>query len=409
MGITEGKMIPDNGSIHSRQEVALEKNNDREPISFDFAEYRTCLDGDTLGSRKIGLLSQELAERACLDLRTVVASIDGLSVPILVPIEYVDGYDSERSMQIARSGGSTYEGDVYSLPVSSDIIARLIASDELMNELRSRLGAGAKLFFEHTRDADDRMIESTVNLMATLGVRWREIPLHDKGAPPENAQAAMSFYITPTHHVENETNPSNDVSIYDQYEEAVLSGEYEMFPESGVTILSSGDLSPEMRDKLWLLYKERFQDLGSNHPISMEDTRDLFDELIDAQGTTLSVYFSNAEPVAFMFFMTDPASLSWLNPDYIENHLVPGTDLLFFPGIVAKADGVGKYAKPTIQLPTEMASRTSREYTVAFESTNRSSGYIPRLVYEYVNDSGVLAADLPVAIDTTVYRCIEMS
>jgi hypothetical protein len=408
MGTIEDRMIHNETPVHSRQEVGLEEQTDREPTRFDFIGYRARLDSEALGSRKIGLLSQELAERACLDQRTVVASIDGLSIPILVPIEYVDGYDSGRSIQIARTGGRNPEGAVYSLPVSSDIIERLIASDELMNELRSHLGEGTKIYFEHTMDAEDRMTEAAIELLAALGVMWREIPLHDKGAPAENAQAAMSFYVTPTHHVEASVDSGGDISIYDEFREAVLSGEHEMFPDSGVTILSADDLSPEMRDRLWVLYKERFQDLGSNHPISMEDTRELFDELVDARGTTLSVYFSNAEPVAFMFFMTDPASLSWLNQQYIEAHLVTDTNLLFFPGIVAKADGVGKYAKPTIQLPTVMASRTSREYTVAFESTNRSSAYIPRLVYEYVNDSGVLAADMPVPIDTTVYRCIEV-
>ncbi len=408
MGITEGRMNPDNGSVHSRQEVSLEKKNDREPTRFDFAEYRARLDREALGSRKIGLLSEELAEQARLDHRTVTAGIDGLSIPILVPIEYVDGYDGERSMQIAHFGGSISGGDVYSLPISSDILERLIASDELMNELKSRLDGGTKVFFEHTMNPEDKITQATINLLAALGVEWREIPLHDEGAPADNTQAAMSYYITPTRHVEKSIGFGGDASIYNLYKKAVLDGEYDMFPESGATILSSDDLSPEMIDRLWVLYEERFQDLGSNHPISMEDTRELFNELIDAQGTTLSVYFSNAEPVAFMFFMTDPSALTWLNPKYIEDHLAPDTDLLFFPGIVAKADGVGRYAKPTIQLPTQMASRTSREYTVAFESTNRSSAYIPRLVYEYVNDSGVLAADLPVAIDTTVYRCIEI-
>lgn len=109
-----------------------------------------------------------------------------------------------------------------------------------------------------------------------------------------------------------------------------------------------------------------------------------------------------------MIFMDNLESCYWLSSNFQEDDQVkPGEDeqTLFFPGIVARADGIGSYSKPTIQLAAQMAARCRKDILVSFESTNFSSEYIPRLVEQYVNEVPGITVTPPEAVDTTYYRC----
>ncbi len=394
-------------SISSKEKGSTESGRDIQPSGFDFEAYRVLLDQGAVGSRKIGLMDPDMAQQAFLDQRTVLVNTQGMSVPAIVPIEYVEGWDQERARRIAQENDSEGQ-EVYYLALSGDMIEQFVRQPEALADLASKAREGLKLYFEHTLAQDDKVVENLGRLLSAAGLSWHELPLMDSQAQEGREQASMSFYAALTHHTSVETTPLEPISIYERFEQLVAEGKYEKFPENGPTILGTQDLDQHLRDQLWDLYEQRFQDLGENHPISMEDNRDFFEQLIETQGTTLSVYFNEGRPVAFMFFMTSPESISWINSDFIEEHTRGEERFLFFPGIVARADGVGHYAEPVIQLPTHVISQTSLDYRVCFESTNRSSGYIPRLVEDYVNATAELSIDPPAPIDTTYYRCLEV-
>ena len=376
--------------------------------SFNFERYRDVIDSGTIGSRKLGLMDSELAKQALADERTVVMDAGGQQIPALVPIEYVEGWDHDRARKVAQDGDSEY-GDVYYLALSGDLTEDLLQQPEAIMALASRARQGMRLYFEHTSFQDDKVVGNLGRLLSSAGISWQELPLVDSQAQVGREQATMSFYSAKTHHIQAETTGLESIGIFEKFEQLVRDGKYEKLPQDGVTLLSSEDLSIEIREQLWQLYEERFQDLGENHPISMEDNREFFEQLIETEGTTLSVYFVDGSPVAFMFFMTDPKALSWINEGFIEEHVQDTEEFLFFPGIVARVDGVGHYAEPTIQLPTQIIAQTNLDYNVCFESTNRSSGYIPRLVEEYVNNTGILSIDPPSPLDTTYYRCLKLN
>lgn len=144
----------------------------------------------------------------------------------------------------------------------------------------------------------------------------------------------------------------------------------------------------------------------------MEEARSGFEAKLDNPDTTFSVYFVDGEPVCWMCFLTDMDQCDWLNPKFFnaENlEIADDESLLFFPEIVARADGIGGYSRPTLQLATEFAFRTGKNYKVCFESTNRSKEYIPALVKQYAEETGKLTVSEPKRVDVTLYACYSIS
>jgi hypothetical protein len=392
---------------------------DTEPIAsqeqkpsdnFDFEKYRDICDAHTEGARKLGLLDKELAERSLADPRTIALEVEGQLFPILVPIEYAAGYDPERTKKIvADNGGEPRETYYYALPPG---LADETMQAALLEQIQSQKLQDMFVYFDY----DSRQASAKAEFEALISGLSKEvssIPLHDPEVAEHNKQAALGLYVTSTRRTEaSEHEPVDGLSIYDEYKKAVEAGEFELIPENGATLLKGSDISPELRDKMWEIYIDRFQNLGEFHPIVMEDSREGFEELINQPDTTVGICFSEGEPACWACFITDIEHCFWLDPKFFSQaNLDMGEDetMLFFPEIVAKVDKIGGYSKPIIQLLAQMAAKSGVNYRVTFESTNRSVEYIPSLVKQYIDETGVLSADEATEVDKALYACYKIA
>jgi hypothetical protein len=378
---------------------------DRLAKRFDWEKYREIADAHCDGARKVGLIDKTSAEESTKDPRTVSIEVEGMDFPAIVPIEYAEGYDPQRTREfVGNTGGNSSE--VYYYCVPPDLIDES-QMEQIAELIKNQNSDDFFVYFDYDAKKQ-RVKEQFEAVISKLGRQISSIPLYDPQVSERNQQASIGLYATSAHRTEvaKKIGGSN-LSIFGEFQKALKSGEYEKFPENGTTLLKGSEIDNDLRDKMWNIYLGRFQDLGEYHPITMEDTREGFENLIDDPSTTCSITFKDADPVCWMCFCTSVDECEWLNQNFFDEgnlHMSSDEELLFFPEIVARADTIG-FAKPTLQLATEIASRTGRDYKVVFESTNRSAGYIPRMVKMYIEETGKLSATKPEEIDKTLYAC----
>ena len=92
-------------------------------------------------------------------------------------------------------------------------------------------------------------------------------------------------------------------------------------PERSTYQISGKELrqNPDLADELWQLYQSRFLELGTNHPVSMEDSREFFDHHILHGETNTVIKFDNEGHVAcFAYYTRDLNRCAWLRPSTVS-------------------------------------------------------------------------------------------
>lgn len=368
---------------------------------FDFEPYRDYCDAVTVGARKLGLLDKELALKAISDPRSIVVENQGHIIPAFVPFEYAAGYDQERSMKIVEDKGVPYEGIFYfCLPPSN------IPEDQLGNVSKALAGKNVAIFFDHSQN--DRQTETIIaKVVQDAMLYYQEAGLIDKRTG-NDSKASISLYTTKANLTDRPDIPIQ-LSFSSAYNYFVAAGKNQKYPRRGVSVFSGSEISNhrELQEQIWQLYQSRFQWLGEEHPLSMEDAEEEFFGQIQNPNTEIFVNFSEGKIVGVMDTMTRPEDIYWLNPGFFENlTLEENRKILFIPGIVADPRHLGQ-SGPLITKLCEMASCTGNDYKIIFENTNLSELYVPKLGHRFANRSGNYELSFPAVEDRHFYRLIH--
>lgn len=369
----------------------------------------------SVGVRRAGILSPERTYDALLDPRTIKfesSERDG-DVALFVPLEYGDGlgYDVSRCEKtiIPNKDTSTFiylsTGNMLMTATDNgyaNIISQLKSHDELY------------VFFSQSNMIQEGATaeEELKRLMSDSEYLIEEIPLVDddfKMASERTTTASISLYA-----LNLPKNPEgraicSPVDFFNEYHKGIEEGAFDYDVVSGVVLAWGNHIHPDLLDKMWAIYTNRFQWLGQNHPISMEDTREDFENIFCSENTILSISFKDSEPVCFSGFVHDLDCLYWLDSNFLkECSMGDGQDRanFFFPGIVASGQG-SNHSQKVIGLLSEVAKRTGGAYRVFFENTNRSKQYIPRIVRSAIVNTGI-DIDMPERLDETDYRLLHI-
>jgi len=359
---------------------------------FDWQRYRALMDA-LEGSRRAGLLDPKAARAAVADSRSVVlVTEDETIVPVAVPVAHVVGWDAARCGSLAAElAGSRVEPLWLSrLPTRLLHAARAALADRARAD-----GEWGRVVLAELPDGKARRGDEEV----LAGTLWREQPLGDPATGPP------SISLWATHAVPTDQRIAS--TCPEEWAESV----------AGVVVYSGEDTVIELRvgvdceeviAELWALYTERFGWLGEAHPISMEDTRSSFEELL-VHPATVVVLSKDGNGVACWSFLTADGvdRCRWLHEPSIRACLTSIDDedavLTFFPGIVARADRIGHHAAPTLKALAEAAGQVGVPLTVLYEATNRSEAYVPRLVYEHANSARSITVAPSVCLEHTIY------
>ena len=181
---------------------------------------------------------------------------------------------------------------------------------------------------------------------------------------------------------------------------------------ANATLLRPGDSFDEHElAAIWDLYVDRFQFLGEEHPISMEDSQPDFLSIFTDPDTTVSIKYVDGKPVCFTYFTEDFSGLYWLNVPYLEaNYATADPSLIpvFFPGIVASKESKGNNAREVIDLFAQGVASVGAGCRIYFENTNFSEQYVPQMVYRAAIARSEYSLSQPTKLDQTDYRLIEI-
>lgn len=373
--------------MSSSNEALLERH-ETEPQTVSYEEYREHCDENSGSYRQVGILSEFEYNRAIKDPHTVLIDLaDGIRAPLLVPLDYIEGYDVPRTRQLT----GTNEVYLLALPPA------LLEDEEVdIADHFEHIGDGAVLVetaHENTQDAKEYMLQNVLP-------HWQVEEFIDRQIE-DDKEAAMGLFsvcFEPKREIaEGEKPLTMKEAIATELTLSVLHGETDPVQVVEATVFRE---FPQLEDMLWELCERRFQWLGEDHPVSMEDKHSLFKEKLYEDSTYTEVRFEKTgeydalRPGCFAFLSDGIKHVDQLSSDLkeaIDRHSGQSQEnILFFHGIVSDASGLG-YSEEIMKMASRLVNRMGRRTRVLYESTNRSWQYIPRLVEEYAEKSGVIS------------------
>lgn len=311
-----------------------------------FSEYRDiCADQDY---RATGILDEDKYAQALVDENTVFsASYPGF--PLVVDIGLVDGYDSDRIKKLLDSDDVRY----VCLPPEK-------IEDQDIELIKRTVSQGTKIVIE---DVNKTKLGDTDTALH-IGNTWGE----------STDPAWIALYVADVALVENPGGMEE--------------------PDVNCSISSGSELEQDetLSREVWGLFRDKFGWLGDNHPVSMEDTEEFFRSVIHNPQTYTGIKRSpEGEVVAASIFMHDLEQCEWLDPKIIKTVLPDGSQSsLYFFGIAAKnSQDTVKHAEDLIKFQCNWEAGFGKGVKLIFESSELSSQYIPEIVKQYIDSSGV--------------------
>jgi hypothetical protein len=225
------------------------------------------------------------------------------------------------------------------------------------------------------------------------GGTWNIQDFLDPRCAEGEQMARISIYTAEFEALDESGNliPHNDRTLKERFEEDVA--------ETGLTHIELIEAArvtedEELFEQLWELHDDKFDWLGEFHPVSMQENKAFFRQILGDDRTKSIVRFDTDEegnrvPVCHGILMDDIDQVSWINDRFMQEVKdKAATDneyIQFYYGIASKstADKTLHYAKEVMGLNFRMAKRGGGKGLLILESTTMSSQYIPGLVGKY--------------------------
>ncbi len=159
-------------------------------------------------------------------------------------------------------------------------------------------------------------------------------------------------------------------------------------PDPHIVSISESSGMKEHFDSIWKIYSERFQVLVDDHPIKGAlGKQDLYDVLA-SEGSISYGYIDDTGVLrGFGYMVHDIALCPWLNKD---NFIDPeGRPVRYFPGIASDKKNTSLVSGPLIKSFLNNYFSQNDSGVLAFECSNISSRYIPKLVKISLERAGI--------------------
>jgi hypothetical protein len=372
-------MTKDNSVESTITPEATEREAENSVVGFN--EYETVCNYENDGSRRRGILSEEMYGEIVADPSTGFIRIGDSLVPALIDIKHglAMGYDTRRCEKLVGELSSNIR--ILALPVHE-------FSDDEKTQLKDLLtsSGGCELYFsDHNGDESSILAE----ILVDSSLKYVEKPLVDPRAAKGDEQAALYLYSCKAEQTlewgERKKIRLSDVKdFYEQY----VGPNYT--PDGGaVTTLHMGDkISDGEAEEMWAIYDAMFAFLGGeDHPISMQDSKEDFFKLLRSENTMISATHKvleggSKELTCFSYYIDDVDELYWLNQDFLHKTSDSSPDYftdIFTPGLVSTGTDRA-YAPVSIGFFVNVADAAGLSANVTFENTNLSKRYVPRIV-----------------------------
>ncbi len=356
----------------------------------DFESYRNVCDSQD-DFRKIGIQDEDAFSAVLEDDRTVFFLHNGVQVPLLAPADHEKMYNLERCKDLTK------KNNIMLLAVPLDVV---LGSrwDNLVD-----VPEDTAILVEEFGDIDEESITATADNLpfrATKSQMFVNPNLVTVDGHDHAWMSAYSLSFEPKEGHSGHYDPEKLLEdVVNAWQSMRRANEKNVSPEAGTndTYLFTSDqlrMNKEIIDKLWSIAEIGFGDvLGAHHPLSMEFTRDFFDEQVSSTDTLTTVKFIDGEPVCFGFLALGMENNDWINTDStkIVNELKDAKQkkrpYVHFHELISGGEKGMGHSVDILTTFLGAAARTGYQYDVFFESTNLSSLYIPKIVENEIRTS----------------------
>lgn len=348
-------------------------------------------------SFQIGPQTETLEEKylveALADERTICIGVDGINIPVLLPIDKLSDYKQSYITNLGFNLDSTYF-----MPAYAGLLERSQDIKGLIKQKFSSIDSSAEVhIFTYANEDDNNEVDYLRELLGGS----KEIPIIDD---KNGTQASITHFeglVNPISQAEG----SDYTTLRGVFLDLVAKGEMQKTVENGVTIIDPQEITnnPELRDQLWDLCISQFEELGEGLPFEQGFDKDEFlnDVLSNPMTTTIANY-KNGRPNCIATFMHDTKGAYWLNEDYYKKNYKDDF-LSYFVLIAKEKDSGGRPSMDIIKMLVKLTQEAKKPMWVTFECTNVSAHYVPRIVSMAVNSSD----SLKIKIDETAHYPIR--
>jgi hypothetical protein len=161
-------------------------------------------------------------------------------------------------------------------------------------------------------------------------------------------------------------------------------------PTPGIRRISSDEI-PKHFERIWDIYDKQFKGLVEDHPIAGALSKDELLNVITSPHSRLTAYFDKNNILqTFGYVVEDLRLCPWLNLRYYDS-MAQGLPVNYMSGIASSPDSHTINSGIIMNsMMYEALKLYSGKFFLAFECSNKSATYIPRLVHRAFEQSQMI-------------------
>lgn len=372
-----------------------------EDLNASFGFYRSCFDNN---NRRQGLETEGIFDvddfiRIVQDPDTVNLKLDGVSLPLLTPIDrranwfnlefYESLADNESDFVYYSHLGNVFKShpDIYSQSLAA-----------ALQSLAAKKGA---LAFEHSGFEAARVESEVVTLLDNLSLDYSDLTAQ------EGVDAKHYQYVSGTGLIDPK-EPDGFSNFYTAYEQALKGGLFD--PQGSVTLTDR--LSDEEIQYVWGFYEDVNLDLSVPDPAHAGFSQDELTEVMQAN-EFIKLVNKLGGTIVNLCVIVDIRHCPWMNQYYYRSNfpehyqsgrIICGVGLLTNPNVEHQLAP----SLQTLGVVGKLICQSQVEHTFTFACNVTSNRHVPTLTERSLNRAG-LQVDFSEPAGHQIFRALQLS
>ncbi len=354
------------------------------PMDVQFGHYSELLVPQNDLPQNIGLSYEDYQRvlEAPETTKVGVTTLNGeVRVPLLTSIDIFPWYNLDMIK------GSQPEGtEIRYIPPVPQAVG-LVDKAKIDTTIMDELDRGTALLIDCDRNDPASRIEPLIKIAQEADAR---LIIENLGGGDQ--ERYLNQYVATVDFGGGETSFRAGGSLYTYYEKMVQDGELPKDVDNGPSFILKLDNDVE-RDKLWQIYKKRFDKLGEEHPVNAGYGEEEFKAILQDPDVVKVVNRVDGDISTLCLFLTDITQCPWLNQQYYKEHYKEAIDsgnFLIFLGIVTDEKMQGNaYATDVVDLLVHVSDEKHASTVITFECNEISQNITPILVQSAIENSGI--------------------
>ncbi len=302
-----------------------------------------------------------------------------VSAPVLVPVEALEWYNTAL---LERTYGKNADIYCYVHPPTADAESH----ESVKSMIEEVIERGGVVVTEKYSDDNASPIAELVR-EAKLDQRFRV----EAFGGEDGVESRVDFFVGHVAINSGAQNVSTAPTMFEAYEQALDEEIYERDARNGPSLVAS--IEGDEAEHVWSFYEKPFEGLGENDPTLAGFDKEALIDILKDRDIAKVVNRVDGEITTLMIFLQDINKAPWFNKSAFEREYeeyYATNNIFIFPGIVSDESRRGnRYSADVVDFSIKLAAKRGADLLITFECTEVSTTYIPDIVTDTINASGV--------------------